>query len=408
MAYLGNSPFLGIIGAPNIQDLAVTPAKLSTGAPLWDAAGNVGIGATPSAWGSTFKAQQVGIGSVFGTTSSNNASFGSNLYVDSASAVRYLVTAPATRYLQLSGTHRWYNAPSGTAGDVATLTQTAMLDTAGNFILGSTSSSAARLTSSFNATLPSSGPVADASTLTTLWLVSDNAKNNILTMDAFGVTNSIIGRRTGGTVSAPTATPANLRMLTIGARGYGATGYAAGTSAFIEFSSAENFTDTARGAYIGFYTTAAGTTSVAERIRITDAGVVSLNLGQLKFPATQVASSDANTLDDYEEGTWTPATNTSGITINAIQNANYIKIGRFVQVYAYFTITSSGTTGANWLGLPFPSTAYGPATRYYANGFPTFSGVCYVENAATFIIDGGSLPAGTYGVMVSATYMSTN
>jgi hypothetical protein len=36
----------------------------------------------------------------------------------------------------------------------------------------------------------------------------------------------------------------------------------------------------------------------------------------ISFPATQSASSDANTLDDYEEGTWTPTTSTAGYTID--------------------------------------------------------------------------------------------
>lgn len=36
----------------------------------------------------------------------------------------------------------------------------------------------------------------------------------------------------------------------------------------------------------------------------------------IKFPATQSASSDANTLDDYEEGTWTPTLTRAGQTIN--------------------------------------------------------------------------------------------
>jgi hypothetical protein len=79
--------------------------------------------------------------------------------------------------------------------------------------------------------------------------------------------------------------------------------------------------------------------------------------GQLKFPATQNASADANTLDDYEEGTWTAAMTcgTSGtITINAATGA-YTKIGRTVTVTGALSITSvSSPVGAwNITGLPF-------------------------------------------------------
>jgi len=78
----------------------------------------------------------------------------------------------------------------------------------------------------------------------------------------------------------------------------------------------------------------------------------------IAFPATQSASSDANTLDDYEEGTWTPGVTfgggTTGLTY-ASQNGSYVKIGRFV--YASFNLqlsnkgSSSGSVQVT--GLPF-------------------------------------------------------
>ena len=52
--------------------------------------------------------------------------------------------------------------------------------------------------------------------------------------------------------------------------------------------------------------------------------------GQIKFPATQNASADANTLDDYEEGTWTP-TDASGAGLSfSAATGTYTKIGRIV------------------------------------------------------------------------------
>src|ERR1035437_2045665 len=42
--------------------------------------------------------------------------------------------------------------------------------------------------------------------------------------------------------------------------------------------------------------------------------------GQIKFPASQNASSDANTLDDYEEGTWTPADGSgAGLSFTSVE-----------------------------------------------------------------------------------------
>ena len=93
-------------------------------------------------------------------------------------------------------------------------------------------------------------------------------------------------------------------------------------------------------------------------LEITPTGVLSLNQGQIKFPTTQVASADANTLDDYEEGTFTPSLafggGSTGITYFD-RVANYTKIGRQVYVQMYVALTNKGTdTGnATITGLPF-------------------------------------------------------
>lgn len=87
---------------------------------------------------------------------------------------------------------------------------------------------------------------------------------------------------------------------------------------------------------------------------------ISLTSGQILFPATQVASSDVNCLDDYEEGSWTPVLRfnglTAGITYSA-QQGTYIKIGRDVSAQFYVVLTSNGTaTGsATFAGHPFTS-----------------------------------------------------
>jgi len=62
----------------------------------------------------------------------------------------------------------------------------------------------------------------------------------------------------------------------------------------------------------------------------------------ITFPATQSTSSDANTLDDYEEGTWTP-TQGSGLTVVGTFSSagNYTKIGRMVYLSGYVAGTTS-------------------------------------------------------------------
>jgi len=74
----------------------------------------------------------------------------------------------------------------------------------------------------------------------------------------------------------------------------------------------------------------------------------------IAFPATQSASTDANTLDDYEEGTWTP-TDASGASLSfTTANCRYTKIGRVVVIQGNITYpaTASGLS-AQFASFPF-------------------------------------------------------
>ncbi len=89
--------------------------------------------------------------------------------------------------------------------------------------------------------------------------------------------------------------------------------------------------------------------------------------GNVAFPATQVASADANTLDDYEEGTFTLAlashTATGSGQSYSSNTGTYTKIGRLVLCAGYFDPSSSGDldTGHNTklTGFPFTSQTHG-------------------------------------------------
>ena len=85
-------------------------------------------------------------------------------------------------------------------------------------------------------------------------------------------------------------------------------------------------------------------------------GTATANGIGITFPATQSASTDANTLDDYEEGTWTPiVTSGTGSLTAYTSSGTYIKVGKFVFIWFKFTITTAGTAGgiANVASLPF-------------------------------------------------------
>jgi len=83
----------------------------------------------------------------------------------------------------------------------------------------------------------------------------------------------------------------------------------------------------------------------------------------IKFNAD---TAQANALNDYEEGTWTPTG--SGFTVSSVYSARYTKIGRLVHVSTYFQVaTGSGTSvQPEVLGLPFA--AYGGNAYSYGSG----------------------------------------
>jgi len=116
---------------------------------------------------------------------------------------------------------------------------------------------------------------------------------------------------------------------------------------------------------------------------LTTTGVV--NTPAVKFPATQVASADANTLDDYEEGTWTATvtgSTTAGTYETGTQVCNYTKIGNKVTITAQIPMASSITGGgAGYIklsGIPFAKKAASAAI-----GAVTFSGIDYTADYIT-------------------------
>ena len=81
----------------------------------------------------------------------------------------------------------------------------------------------------------------------------------------------------------------------------------------------------------------------------------------ITFPASQSASSDANTLDDYEEGTWTPTivgSTTAGTASYSTAQGYYTKIGNRVFLQCYVNWTSGTGTGGLQIGnLPFTTSS---------------------------------------------------
>jgi len=127
-----------------------------------------------------------------------------------------------------------------------------------------------------------------------------------------------------------------------------------------------------------------------------------LELAQILFPASQLSSSNSNTLDDYEWGTWTPILGGSGGTSGqtyAWNNGYYIKVGRFVFVNWDIKFTAKGTiTGSLRItGLPF---TIGNVTRNYP---PVFMGLWQILAIAQVQVSGYGELNGTHINIFGAT-----
>ncbi len=140
-------------------------------------------------------------------------------------------------------------------------------------------------------------------------------------------------------------------------------------------------------------------------------GTTTANGVGVAFPSTQSASSDANCLDDYEEGTFLPTitaeTGTIGTTV--VNSANYTKVGRLVSVTFDITITTVGTGAAGLkVSMPFsPSVAgntCGALREYQVTGnmgqvykYDATNVLCNSYNNSTLIV-------ANYRIMAGYTY----
>jgi hypothetical protein len=122
----------------------------------------------------------------------------------------------------------------------------------------------------------------------------------------------------------------------------------------------------------------------------------------IDFSATP-GTGTSELLADYEEGTWTPGNGTNS-TVNSVSSAFYTKVGRIVNAYAYFNVTTTSAS-ITITGLPFNCTGFGPAYIYFAAApLLPFTGGSYVEASAAYVnLNVGAI--GTAAIMVSVSYM---
>ena len=176
-------------------------------------------------------------------------------------------------------------------------------------------------------------------------------------------------------------------------------------------------TPTLSGTFIGTYTLG-GTPTIATPTvtgTATFSGLIDASgasAGQIKFPATQNASANANTLDDYEEGTWTPSL--GGTTAYTSRSGFYTKIGRVVIYSGNMVVNTIGTGSSGTIsGLPFTAVSsqeFGVALGSYSaliNNVTALFGRI-PANTSTIIFSGPSAAASASNAVTAVFGNSTS
>jgi hypothetical protein len=387
----------------------------------FDASGNFGLGVTPSAWGSGFKALQIGARSSLTGTAANSYYLGSNWFQDAGGTNRYIASAAAQTFGTDNDGFVWRVAPSGTAGNAISFTQAMTLDASGNLLVGATSPTfggsmelrrnantanldiyAAGDASSSNIAKVrlysnlSNGAIGMAGDALVFYNASEstermrlNAAGNLgigATPSPWGSFNRAL-QVVGAALSRNDSVDAKLVLSNNAYRDNGSGWrYMAGTFAAAMYQ--QGFVTGNHEWYTAPQGTAGSSISFTQAMTLNTNGNLALqgattsaNGVGITFPATQVASSDANALDDYEEGTWTP-TAISGGTISVVGStaATYTKIGRQVTVSAYINMSSIPNNGSTFLigGLPFATS--GLTTFAYGAGAISYSGTAVTSD----------------------------
>jgi len=203
--YNGVSGDISILNDVTTGNIKFAAGASSTTQMLLNPSGNLGLGVTPSAFGSSYRGLQVG-NSLTLMGASGASEIGANNFFNGTNYI-YISNAQATLYAMSLGQHRWYNAITGTAGNAITFTQAMTLDASGRLGIGTTTTPR-RL----NLQQTTGGDAAMIGFYTqepTLFAVM-GAKNNTNDFQLAGIGNLIF--YSGSTIGGVATEPTNERM----------------------------------------------------------------------------------------------------------------------------------------------------------------------------------------------------
>jgi hypothetical protein len=213
------------------------------------------------------------------------------------------------------------------------------------------------------------------------------AHNAYVARSIVGTANQVDVTNGSGVSGNPTLSlPPRLQLIDKVNNGNAATAY-------VQFFSADGI----NYGYIGKGSSSDGDVHVSalrtgSKIQLEANNGVLVSFGQLQFPFTQNPSTDPNTLDDYEEGTWFPTvvgSVTAGTCSYSLRRGKYVKIGSAVHIAAEVIWTGHTGTGALLVsGVPFVNTGMEVALAAAVGGGVAWTGsvAARINDAATALL----------------------
>lgn len=116
----------------------------------------------------------------------------------------------------------------------------------------------------------------------------------------------------------------------------------------------------------------------------------------IKFPVAHNASSDPNTLDDYEEGTWTPTFTNGGTATYNTRSGRYTKIGRLVTLFFHIDVNVVGTASGVVSITGFPFTSISTGDIYGHGGMPHCQSFSAAKSGVHILVPVGATSGDVY------------
>ena len=167
------------------------------------------------------------------------------------------------------------------------------------------------------------------------------------------------------------------------------------------------------------YTDTLTSQSIASPLTLSSSSIYLLG-GQLRFPGVPVPSVDANTLDSYSEGTFTPNFHIGGSSVGITwtkNEGNYVKVGRMVHVCMTFNATTFGALTGDVIIDDLPALTNDSVvqcmgavqmntntTQLYSKGIPN-STTCHIVKTNGTLLQHSDLITGQ-DINVTITYVS--